>query len=360
MPKAIARDPVYRGRRFSAETIELCVRWYLTYRLSYRDLSAMMAERGISVSHTTVLRWVLRYVPEYERRWARYSRPVGSSWRMDETAVRVRGGSHWLYRAVDRDGKSVHSLLCNERTIGSAQAFFQGAVARGDVQWPGTINLDGNRATHQSLAILGSKDIRWRAVKVRENRYLNNLIEQDHRAIKQRCAPMLGFKSFESATVTLAGVELAHRIRKRQFAVPANAGEQKLSLKDHWEVALRPRLDEQAMASISPPMHQNSIQLAAPRRIRYRPRPPRRFPVKILLGQSLYLVVKPNGTRYWHYSYQHQRRRKSMSLGEYPVVTLESARMRQHAARGYVAAGVDPMTRKQSLRRMAASDPAPT
>jgi transposase-like protein len=109
MTKAIERDPIYRGRRFQTETIEHCVRWYITYRLSYRDLVAMMAERGIIVSHTTIMRWVLRYVPEYESRWDRFARPVNSSWRMDETAVSVRGGLHYLYRAVDKQGKSVGS-----------------------------------------------------------------------------------------------------------------------------------------------------------------------------------------------------------------------------------------------------------
>jgi transposase-like protein len=126
----ITRDPIYRGRRFSADTIELCVRWYVTYRLSYRDLAAMMAERNLAVSHTTVMRWVLRYVPEYEHRWARFARPPGSSWRMNETAVPVRGGRHYLYRAVDKDGKSVASLLCNDRNMESAQAFFRSAVAQ--------------------------------------------------------------------------------------------------------------------------------------------------------------------------------------------------------------------------------------
>jgi hypothetical protein len=116
----ISRDPIYLRRRFSAETIELCVRWYITYRLSYRDLVAMMTEREIAVSHTTVMRWVLRYVPEYERRWARFARSPGSSWRMDETAVNVRGGRHYLYRAVDRDGKSVASLLCRDRSMGTS------------------------------------------------------------------------------------------------------------------------------------------------------------------------------------------------------------------------------------------------
>jgi len=111
MPKRAVRDPRYRGRRFSPDTIELCVRWYITYRLSYRDLVAMMAESGVIVSHTTIMRWVLRYVPEYERRWARFARSPGLSWRMDETAVAVRGGRHYLYRAVDRRGKSVASCV---------------------------------------------------------------------------------------------------------------------------------------------------------------------------------------------------------------------------------------------------------
>ena len=104
MPRRATRDPIYLRRRFSPETIEQCVRWYITYRLSYRDLVAMMAEQGIVVSHTTIMRWVLRYVPEYERRWSRFARSPGSSWRMDETAVDVRGGRHYLYRAVDRAG----------------------------------------------------------------------------------------------------------------------------------------------------------------------------------------------------------------------------------------------------------------
>jgi transposase-like protein len=110
MTKAIVRDPIYRRRRFQSETIELCVRWYLTYRLSYRDLVEMMAERGVTVSHSTILRWVQRYVPEFEQRRGRYARRVHSSWRMDETAVSVRGGTHYLYRAVDKYGKTVDSL----------------------------------------------------------------------------------------------------------------------------------------------------------------------------------------------------------------------------------------------------------
>jgi transposase-like protein len=220
MARRTARDPIYSGRRFSAETIETCVRWYITYRLSYRDLVAMMAEQGIVVSHTTIMRWVLRYVPEYERRWSRFARSPGSSWRMDETAVSVRGGRHYLYRAVDRHGKSVASLLCGDRSMEAAQAFFRAAVGQDGVPWPAKINVDGNSATHRGLRLLGNEDRRWQGVEVRAHRYLNNVVEQDHRAIKQRCAPMLGLKSFRSAAITLAGVELAHRVRKQQYSLP--------------------------------------------------------------------------------------------------------------------------------------------
>jgi transposase-like protein len=101
MTAAIARDPIYRSCRFQPEIIELCVRWYLTYRLSYRDLVEMPAERDVTVSHTTIYRWLQRYVPEFECRWSRYAKPVHPSWRVDETAISVRGGIRYLYRAVD-------------------------------------------------------------------------------------------------------------------------------------------------------------------------------------------------------------------------------------------------------------------
>jgi transposase-like protein len=125
---------------FDAEIIELCVRWYITYRLSYRDLVGMMAERG---DHSTILRWVTRYVPEYEKRWHRFSRPVGT-WRCDETYVFIRGKWHYLYRAVDKQGKTVDFLLRRDRSIAAAQAFLsQGArhesqsmAAQGDAGWP--------------------------------------------------------------------------------------------------------------------------------------------------------------------------------------------------------------------------------
>jgi len=238
MTKPIERDPIYRGRRFQPEAIELCVRWYITYRLSYRDLATMMAERGITVSHTSIIRWVFRYVPEYEKRWNRYAKHVGTSWRVDETAVSVRGGLHYLYRAVDKQGKSVASLLRADRGMEAAQEFFRKAVAINRGQLPRKINLDGNAATHRALRLLGNEDPKWKSVDVRCCRYLNNIVEQDHRAIKRRCASMLGLKSFRTAAITFAGIELPNRIRKGQFSL-GNAGQQKdLTLDQLWDRAL--------------------------------------------------------------------------------------------------------------------------
>jgi transposase-like protein len=238
MTKPVARDPIYRRRRFPSETIELCVRWYLTYRLSYRDLVEMMAEHGVTVSHSTILRWVQRYVPEFEKRWDRYARPVHSSWRMDETAVSVRGGAHYLYRAVDKYGKTVDSLLCVDRSESAARAFFSKALKTHQPQRPRKVNIDGNAASHRALRLLREENPEWRPVVVRSCRYLNNIVEQDHRAIKRRCAPMLALKSFRTAAVTLAGVELAHRIRKRQCSFGRCGPRRFSSLKRLWACAL--------------------------------------------------------------------------------------------------------------------------
>jgi transposase-like protein len=161
MTKPIARDPIYQGRRFQPETIELCVRWYLTYRLSYRDLVEMMAERGVSLSHTTIFRWVQRYVPEFEKRWSRYATPVHSSWRMDETAISVRGGPLYLYRAVDKFGKTVDSLLCADRTEAAARAFLCKALKTHQPQRPLKLNLDGNAASHRALRVLRQEHPEW-------------------------------------------------------------------------------------------------------------------------------------------------------------------------------------------------------
>lgn len=238
MTQPIARDPIYRGRVFDADVIELCVRWYITYRLSYRDLAAMMAERGIDVSHSTILRWVIRYVPEFEKRWNRYARRIGSSWRVDETYICIRGKWHYLYRAVDKQGKTVDFLLRPDRGIAAAQAFFRKSLVTHQMRLPRKVTLDGHVPSHLALRLLRRENPKWKYVKVRSCKYLNNIIEQDHRAIKRRCASMKGFKSFANASIMLSGIELAHRIHKRQFSFGPGRLRHAWSLKQLWDRAI--------------------------------------------------------------------------------------------------------------------------
>jgi transposase-like protein len=164
MTMPISRDPIYRKRAFNADTIELCVRWYITYRLSYRDLVEMMAERGIEVAHTTVLRWVTRYVPEFQKRWSRFSKAVRTSWRVDETYLCIKAKWHYLYRAVDEHGKSVDFLLRRDRGIVAAQAFFRKALATCAPRVPRKVTLDGHVPSRRALWLLRREHPCWRNV----------------------------------------------------------------------------------------------------------------------------------------------------------------------------------------------------
>ena len=216
--KLLSLDEIFKGRHFDAEIIVLCVRWYLQYKLSYRDLVAMMAERGVSLAPSTILRWVQHYAPEFEKRWNRFARPVGGSWRVDETYIKVRGRWVYLYRAVDARGQTVDFRLSPKRDVAAAKAFFRKAFkTQGRV--PRTITLDGYQASHRAVRELGAEDRKLRAITVRSCQYLNNIVEQDHRGVKRRLRPMLGLKNVGHAAITIAGVELLHRIRKGQFAL---------------------------------------------------------------------------------------------------------------------------------------------
>jgi transposase-like protein len=218
MSKLLSMDELFDGRHFDREVIILCIRWYLRYKLSFRDLVEMMAERGLPIAHTTIMRWVQRYVPEFEKRWNRYARQAGQSWRVDETYVKIRGRWVYLYRAVDRDGSTIDFRLSPKRDVAAAKAFFRKALKTQGCA-PDTITLDGYAASHRAVRELPAENDAWRETKLRSSKYLNNMIEQDHRGVKSRIGPMLGFKHFDRAAITLAGIELLHRIRKGQFAL---------------------------------------------------------------------------------------------------------------------------------------------
>jgi transposase-like protein len=158
---------------------------------------------------------------------------------VDETYVSVRGRWHYLYRAVDKHGKTIDLLLRRDRGIAAAQAFFRKALSSVAPRLPRKITLDGHVPSRRALWLLRREHPCWRNVKVRTNRYLNNIVEQDHRAIKRRCASMASFKSFTNAAVTIAGIELAQRIRKRQFMLSRTYRRLRgWSLKDEWAIAL--------------------------------------------------------------------------------------------------------------------------
>ncbi len=210
------KPALFKGRHFNHLLIIQAVRRYVTYKLSYRDVCGLMAERGVSVVHTTVLRWVQRFVTAFEKKWKNYARPVGSSWRVDETYNKVKGQWRYLYRAVDKQGQTVDFLLSENRNKAAAVRFFKKA-AIGNNEAPDKITPDGSRASHQAVAELKAEGVLPAQSLVRANKYLNNMIEQDHRNVKQRCYPMLGFKTFGNAEVTLSGIELANKIKKGQF-----------------------------------------------------------------------------------------------------------------------------------------------
>jgi transposase-like protein len=217
IPTSKDSTELFTGRHFNYEIIILCVRWYVTYKLSYRDLAEMMAERQIDVVHTTIMRWVQHYMPEFEKQWSRYARSVGTSWRVDETYIKIKGRWGYLYRAVDAAGKTVDFFLSEHRDIAAAKYFFQQAIDKRGT--PQKITLDGYAASHAAVAELQAEDVLPDNLIVRTNRYLNNVIEQDHRSVKQRVKSMLGFKQFAHAAITISGIELIHRIKKKQFDI---------------------------------------------------------------------------------------------------------------------------------------------
>jgi transposase-like protein len=210
-------EELFKGRHFDREIIILCVRWYLRFKLSFRDLVEMIAERGIDLAHTTIMRWIQRYTPEFVKRWDRFACKAGRSWRVDETYVEIKGRWTYLYRAVDSTGKTVDFLLRAKRDVAAAKAFFRRAF-KSQGRLPRAITLDGYQASHRAAREFLGEHRHGKRTKLRSSKYLNNLIEQDHRSVKLRLGPTLGLKRFRNAAITIAGIELVHRIRKGQFA----------------------------------------------------------------------------------------------------------------------------------------------
>ncbi len=261
----------FKWRHFEAEIILLCVRWYLRYSLSYRDLEEMMRERGLSVDHTTIYRWVQRYAPELEKRCRPHLKATNDSWRVDETYIKIKKTWTYLYRAVDSEGNTLEFLLSATRDAEAAKRFFVKALHSTACSAPGArpleeqveeptaladpvitssapgvttvetnaaspvaqptaadpdptksaprvINVDKNVAYPKAIAELKAAGILPASVELRQVKYLNNLVEQDHRFIKRLVKPGMGFFSVETAERTLQGYEMMNMIRKGQVS----------------------------------------------------------------------------------------------------------------------------------------------
>ena len=209
----------FKGSHYPREVVLHAVFFYLRYAVSYRDLEEILQERGVDVDHATLNRWVVRYSPliakEAQRRKARTS----SSWRMDETYIKVKGKWNYLYRAVDKFGKTLDFMLSERRDEAAATSFFTRTLGNNGVPERVVIDKSGaNLAGLKNMNSLLMLNGRYRFIDILQVKYMNNIIEQDHRFIKKVTRPMKGFKAFHSASATLEGIEVAHMIRKNQLA----------------------------------------------------------------------------------------------------------------------------------------------
>ena len=205
----------FKGFCTAPEVIMLFVYMKCRFSLSYRDLEEMAHIRGAVVDHSTLQRWIIRFVPLLDKQVRKRKKTVGSSWRMDETYIKVNGKWVYLYRAVDSLGNTIEFLLRKHRDKVAAKAFFRKAFRNNEL--PEKINIDKSGSNISALDSANDNLEEGQQIVIRQNKYLNNIVEQDHRFIKKRTKPMLGFKNFQSAKITLAGIENIRMIQKKQI-----------------------------------------------------------------------------------------------------------------------------------------------
>jgi transposase-like protein len=218
---------VLKRRHYPLEVMLVCARWYAAYPLSFRHLEEMMQERGVFVDHSTVHRWSLKILPVFALVFRRRKRPVGTSWRLDETNIKVAGQWKYLYRAVDKMGDTVDFLLAAKCDLAAARRHLERAVNLHGLPEKITIDKSGaNTAAIKSVSFNACMDI-----ELRQSKYLSNTVELDRWAVKRITNPMMSFKSFLSAQKLIAGIETTHMVKKRQLHCP---GGQPMSAADQF------------------------------------------------------------------------------------------------------------------------------
>ncbi len=212
----------FKGKHYPKDVILFAVFFYLRYAVSYHDLEEIMQERRVDVDHSTLNRWVIEYAPLVAAEAQKRKAPTSRSWRTDEIYLKVKGRWTYLYRAVDKFGKTLDFMLSEQRDEAAAEAFFRQAVGNNGVPEKVLIDKSGaNQAGLLNVNILLFFMGFWPLIEILQVKYLNNIIEQDHRFIKKITRPMKGFKAFHAAAATLQGIEVAHMIKKEQFGQTA-------------------------------------------------------------------------------------------------------------------------------------------
>jgi transposase-like protein len=206
----------FKWRHYAPDVILLCVRWYCRFQLSYRDIEEIMHERGLDVDHSTVFRWVQRCAPEINKRVRAHLKMSGTSYRVDETYIKVGMTCKYLYRAVDKSGQTIEFMLSAKRDVSAAKRFFKKMMRAEHRRLPFSISVDKNAAYPEAFSASQAERFVPKDCKLRRVKYLNNVIEQDHRFIKKKVGASQCFKSFHTAERTLAGIESINMIRKDQ------------------------------------------------------------------------------------------------------------------------------------------------
>lgn len=212
---------MFKHHRYPSIIIKQAVYFKLRFTLSYRDVEELLAIRGVKVDHSTIQRWVFKFSKEIEYNMNQRKKQVTNSWRLDETYIKVSGKDRFSYRAVDKQGNTIEFLLTKRRMKGSAQKFLNKAIRNNGK--PRIINIDKSGANTAGIKTWNKRTFTRKKIKIRRVKYLNNIVDQDHRNIKRRIAISNGFKEFESAQRTLAGIEIINMIRKDQILKPQSS-----------------------------------------------------------------------------------------------------------------------------------------